>query len=147
MHIIGVDTGGSYTRIWNGIQPVRKMVTPHHYPQYLQMLSTALKEYEPIQTLVIALPAVIAHHCVVKAPNLGDGWNNQNIEADIRKLLMVKGHVHICQDTEAAGYAVQMQELDLDPTMIVTLSTGVGGALVNKRQVLPFCVAVVSQAV
>lgn len=138
MNIIGIDTGASYTRLWDGRHTVRTVATSHHYAQYLQLLTTQLKEYQPLQTLVIGLPAVIENSRVVKAPNLNADWQDQNIKADVRELLQMRGDIFILQDTEVAGYAVLAKELDdFDPTMMITLSTGVGGALIQRSGVLP----------
>jgi glucokinase len=138
MNSIGIDTGASFTRIWDGERDVLKLQTPNEYAHYLQLLNRTLKRYDPIQTLVIALPGVIEKQQIVKAPNLGSSWRGKNIEADLCKLLGVRDKILILQDTEAAGYAIQGQELNSqEPTMLITLSTGVGGALVTRDFILP----------
>ncbi len=138
MTSIGVDSGASFTRFWDGEHEVMKLRTPHIYTQYLQLLYERLRPYEPIQSLAIALPAIVEKQRIVKALNLGDEWDGKHIEADIRNLLQVTGKILILQDTEAAGYAVQNQELHgMEPTMLITLSTGVGGALVTRKCVMP----------
>jgi predicted NBD/HSP70 family sugar kinase len=138
MTSIGVDSGASFTRIWDGEHEVFRLRTPHTYAQYLQFLYESLRSYEPIQSLAIALAAIVEKQRIVKALNLGEEWDGRNIEADIRSLLRVTGKILILQDTEAAGYAVQNQELHgMEPTMLVTLSTGVGGALVTREYVMP----------
>lgn len=138
MKSIGIDTGASFTRFWDGKHKVLKLRTPRTYNQYLHLLYNKLKVYGTINNLVVALPALIEQQQIVKGVNLGSDWERKDIKADIRSLLLVTGEILILQDTEAAGYAVQKQELDdLEPTLLITLSTGVGGALVTRNSVLP----------
>ncbi len=89
MTSIGVDSGASFTRFWDGEHEVMKLRTPHIYTQYLQLLYERLRPYEPIQSLAIALPAIVEKQRIVKALNLGDEWDGKHIEADIRNLLQV----------------------------------------------------------
>lgn len=133
---IGIDTGGTSTRVWDGKDSI-KIPTPFEYDEYIALLVETLKPYNSIDTLVISLPAVIEDQKVVKIPNLSESWLRKDIQQDIKGKLNVK-KVIIIQDTEAAGYAVQGEELIGDgPALFLTLSTGVGGALVTKDIVLP----------
>ncbi|MDQ2715113.1 MAG: ROK family protein [Chloroflexota bacterium] len=135
---IGIDSGATFTRVWDGQHAVLKAQTRRSYAAYLQFLEETLKGYEPIQTLALALPALFEHGRVTVAPNLDEDWIGKDIEAAIRQVLHITGAILICQDTEVAGYGIQEHELaGLDPTLLVTLSSGVGGALVTKNCVSP----------
>ncbi|MDQ2903467.1 MAG: ROK family protein [Ktedonobacteraceae bacterium] len=133
---IGIDSGATFTRVWDGQQAVHKAQTQRRYNAYLHFLAETLKVYEPIQTLALALPALFEHGRVTVAPNLDEDWVGKDIEAAIRQVLHITGEVLIRQDTEVAGYGIQEHELaGLDPTLLVTLSSGVGGALVTQSSV------------
>jgi glucokinase len=138
MRIIGIDSGASFTRLWDGEHEVQRLRTPFTYTQYLQLLCNLLKEHKPIQSLVVALPALVEGQYIIKGANLGDDWRGKNIVSDIRNLTQITGQIAIRQDVDVAGYGVQNQELDnLEPTLLITISTGVGGALVTRNNVLP----------
>lgn len=138
MKNIGIDSGASHTRIWDGTEHIQKIQTPHSYTHYLQCLYDLLKDRQPIHNLAIALAAIVGTKNIITAVNLGEEWSERPIALDLAHLLQITGEIILLQDTEAAGYAVQARELDeLEPTMLVTLSTGVGGALVTRDLVMP----------
>ena len=138
MKIIGIDSGASFTRIWDGEHEGQKFRTPPNYMQYLELFCNLLTRLRAVHALAVALPAIIEGEHIVKGANLGDDWRGKNIVSDIRNLLSIPGEIIIRQDVEIAGFAVQISELDnLEPTMLITLSTGIGGALVTNNCVLP----------
>jgi glucokinase len=138
MSIIGIDSGATLTRIWNGQGEVRRISTPRGYSDYLRFIAGELRGDQPLESLVVALAAIVERQRVTVAPNLEPDWVGQDFAGDLRKQLDIRGTVTLCQDTEAAGYGVQAHELDdLDPTLLATLSSGVGGALVRSDTVEP----------
>jgi hypothetical protein len=64
--IIGIDTGASFTRLWDGEHEVQRFRTPPIYTKYLQLLSNLFKEHEPIQALAVALAALVEDHYIIK---------------------------------------------------------------------------------
>lgn len=135
---IAIDTGASFTRIWNGKDAVQKLRTPSDYNAYLTLLHKSLSAYETIECLVVALPGIIENNRIIKAPNLSKNWEGKDIAVDICKVLKITGKIHVVQDTEAAAYGTQNQDLfNLEPTILITLSSGVGAALITGDRVLP----------
>lgn len=136
MTSIGIDTGGTNTRIWDGHHSVLRRRTPLNYEDYLGLLEQVLTPFAP-KELAVALPAVIENQRVIKAPNLSPAWKGRDLRKDIKRRISSIERILIVQDTEAAGYAIQHDELgDKEPSLLLTLSTGVGGALVTKSDVL-----------
>src|SRR5256885_16601132 len=109
---IGIDSGASYTRIWDGSQRVQKLPTSRSYNQYLQSVYEALKDHQPIHNLAIAVAAIVAKKHVITAVNLGEDWNERPISTDIGQILRITGEIFVLPDTEAAGYAGQRNELN-----------------------------------
>jgi len=136
--ILGIDTGATFTRVWDGKRPVRKTRTPLEYEEYLELLKRTLEADRPVQHLAIALPAVIEGQCVTNVPNLGKSWQRKNIIADVSEMFPSLESVAVLQDTQAAAYGIKTREhITGLPALVVTLSTGVGGALITDRDVSP----------
>ena len=137
MMILGIDTGATFTRIWDGKNPVLKTKTPFEYDEYLELLERTIESSQGVQHLVIALPAVIEGQRVTNVPNLGESWQRRNIKADLTAICPSLENVIVLQDTHAAAYGIQSHEHVALPAMVVTLSTGVGGALIADGYVSP----------
>jgi predicted NBD/HSP70 family sugar kinase len=136
--ILGIDTGATFTRIWDGKDPVTKTKTPFEYDEYLGLLKGTIESYQLAQHLAIALPAVIEGQRVTNVPNLGKSWQKRNIKADLIAIFPFLKNVVVLQDTHAAAYGIQSHEhIVALPAMVITLSTGVGGALIADRYVSP----------
>lgn len=136
--ILGIDTGASFTRFWDGKNPVVKTKTPFEYDEYLKLLKRTIESHQSVQHLAIALPAVIDRQRVTNVPNLGKNWQNRNIKADLTAIFPSLENVAVLQDTHAAAYGIQLHEHILAlPAMVVTLSTGVGGALIADHYISP----------
>jgi predicted NBD/HSP70 family sugar kinase len=138
MNIIGIDTGATFTRLWDGRNKVVKVQTPREYESYLNLITSLLNTYSSIHNLVIALPAVIENYQIVKAPNLGKSWGKKNVKFDLSKLPSLTGDIAIIQDTAAAARGIQVYEkINVQPTIVITLSSGVGGALIVDDLIMP----------
>ena len=137
MTILGIDTGATFTRIWDGKNPVTKTKTPVEYDEYLEFLRGMIEASQGVQHLVIALPAVIEGQQVTNVPNLGESWQRRNIKADMTAICPALENVVVLQDTHAAAYGIRSHERVKLPAMVVTLSTGVGGALIADGYVSP----------
>jgi predicted NBD/HSP70 family sugar kinase len=137
MTILGIDTGATFTRIWDGKKTVTKTKTPSTYDEYLALLKRMLESSQDVQHLVIALPAVIEAQRVTNVPNLGDSWQRRDIKADLTVTCPALENVIVLQDTHAAAYGIQRHEQVVLPALVVTLSTGVGGALIADGYVSP----------
>ena len=135
---VGVDTGATRTRIAGGGEYL-SFLTPQSYDEYVSRLWERLERLPPIKRIVIALPTVIVDQTITEPPNLGEGWDRANLQGDLRK--RAKGRIRevvLAQDTEAAGYGVLDRSSTLPlPALLITLSTGLGGALLTKGGVLP----------
>jgi len=135
---VGVDTGASRTRIAWGDKYVR-FRTPKTYDEYVSRLWERLDRLPSIKRIVIALPTVIVNQTITAPPNLGEGWDRANLQDDLRR--RAKGRIRevvLAQDTEAAGYGVLARSPTLAlPALLITLSTGLGGALLTEGGVLP----------
>ena len=135
--ILGIDTGATFTRIWDGKNPVTKIKTPFEYGEYLEFIKVKIKASQRVQHLVIALPAVIEGQRITNVPNLGESWQRRNIKADLTAICPFLENVVVLQDTHAAAYGIQSHEQVTLPALVVTLSTGVGGALIANGYVSP----------
>jgi predicted NBD/HSP70 family sugar kinase len=135
--VLGIDTGGTTTRMWCGKGDIRRFDTPRDYDKYLNMVGQAVREANA-NTVVIGVPAIVERHQkVVTAVNLGQEWSGKDLAADLRALTGAS-EVVILQDTEAAGYTLQEQlHVEESHAMLITLSTGIGGAWVCKQFVEP----------
>jgi len=135
--VLGIDTGGTTTRMWSGKGNIRRFDTPHDYDEYLNMVRQEVQEANA-NTVVIGVPAIVERHQkVVAAINLGKEWSGKDLAADVSTLTGAT-EVVILQDTEAAGYALQEQLHAAEShAMLITFSTGVGGAWVSKKFVEP----------
>lgn len=136
---VGVDSGASRTRVLASESNFFSFATPSNYSDYLNVLCRFLDGLQKIDRMVIALPTVVEHYVILAPPNLGPGWNESNITKDIRQVSTAQiGEIAVVQDTEAAAHGV----LDLHivrafPALLVTLSTGIGGALISPNSVRP----------
>ena len=138
MKKLGIDTGGSFTRIWDGQSEISKLLTPRNYGSYLRLLKHEILKYTPVQSLVIALPSAIEEQCIFNAPNLGKSWCDKDILSDLHNILPEIDKISIIQDTEAAVYGIMNYEgIESKPAMVITLSTGIGGALVLEDFIKP----------
>ena len=136
--ILGIDTGASSTRVWDAVNPVLKTKTPFEYDEYLELLKRTIASRPGVKHLAIALPAVIEGQCVTNVPNLGESWQRRNIKADLTATFPALENVLVLQDTHAAAYGILKNEQSVAlPAMLVTLSTGVGGALIADGYVNP----------
>ena len=136
--ILGIDTGASSTRIWDGTNPVLKTKTPFEYDEYLEFLKQTIASGQPVQHLAVALPGVIEGQCITNLPNLGESWQSKDIKADLIGMFPSLETVAVLQDTHAAAFGIQRYEgIAALPALVVTLSTGVGGALIADGYVSP----------
>ncbi len=136
--ILGIDTGATFTRVWDGKNPVLKIKTPFEYDAYLDALKHTLESHRPVQYLAIALPAVIERQRITNVPNLGKSWQTRNIKSDLTAIFPSLENVIVLQDTHAAAYGIRSHEhVNALPAMVITLSTGVGGALIADGYVGP----------
>jgi len=135
--VLAIDTGGTGTRLWHGDGAVRRISTIRCYGDYLAMVKNAVRE-TGAETVVIGIAAIVdKHRIVVNAVNLGPEWSGKNLAADILADSPSLKRAAVLQDTEAAGYKAQTQLADNTEAMLITLSTGVGGAWVNNQFVKP----------
>ena len=136
---IGIDTGASYTRICGPTSGYVSFLTPADYPEYIRVLVHRIRLVGEINNMVLGLPCVIDNGCPVDPPHLGKGWDGCDISADIvRQCDNIGGQVRVVQDTEAAAWGfVDKAMIKKHPAMVITLSTGVGGAIVWSDAVRP----------
>ena len=137
MKIVSVDTGGTNTRIYDHKNSMAVFPTPWEYDAYVTFLKGNLSAYSPIDALAVAVPAVVENGIIRKIPNLSSSWKGRNLAQDLRDAVVDGGRILILSDIFAAGSAVKREELDGHlPTLLVTLSTGVGAALITGQGVL-----------
>jgi predicted NBD/HSP70 family sugar kinase len=136
--ILGIDTGASFTRVWDGKNPVLKLKTPFEYDEYFEQLRGIIESHQPVTHLAVAFPAAIEGQRLTNVPNLGMSWQRRDFKADLTAHFPSLGHVAILQDTHAAAYGILTHEgIPSLPALVVTLSTGVGGALLADGYISP----------
>lgn len=136
---VGVDTGASRTRICGLADEDISFQTPNSYQEYLEVLVSEIGEVGQINNMVVGLPSVIENDKPMAPPNLGQGWDGCNIKEDIvRHCDNIVGWVKLVQDTEAAAWGFLEKGIVREfPAMAITLSTGVGGAVMWPGTVKP----------
>lgn len=135
---VGVDTGATHTRVRAGDKYL-SFPTPPRYSDYLAALSGVLEGLSAIDRVVIALPTVVEGQRMLRPPNLGPGWEEGDLRDDLRRAANIAiGEVVLVQDTEAAGYGVLHRDGPKAlPSLLITLSSGLGGALLSESGVRP----------
>lgn len=136
---VGVDTGASRTRICIGGRTEAVFETPKTYESYMSRLSHQLSTAGPIGNVVVAVPSVVEEGRVLEPPNLGGGWEGRDLAAELRtRSENISGAVKVIQDTFAAAVGLQKTgAIENLPTIILTLSTGLGGAVLWRDGIRP----------
>ncbi|MCA9309392.1 ROK family protein [Candidatus Saccharibacteria bacterium] len=134
--IIGVDIGGTKTLVAefsdNGkILRERKFATPKDYDEFIATLAETVNKLEipHVQAVCVAVPGLLNRRSgIVKA--LGNlDWRDKNIRSDIRSHFETD-HIYIENDSKLAGLSeVRSLPETPDRTLYLTVSTGIGGAL------------------
>jgi predicted NBD/HSP70 family sugar kinase len=117
----------------------------HHRPEAVtaaladmarRLVAEAGVDPDLIRGVGLSVPGTIDHDgAVVFAPHLG--WEDVGIRAQLTRELGRPWPIRICNDAVALAAAVgALNSSDAQNLLIILLSEGVGGAIVNKGQVL-----------
>src|SRR3954470_4965103 len=86
----------------------------------------------------VTFPAVIQHGVARTAANVDKSWIGTDVDALLRERL--RRHVRVVNDADAAGYAeakYDPAESVAGPVLVVTVGTGIGGALIVDGVLVP----------
>jgi len=141
--IIGVDIGGTKTLVaefsnTGSILRERRFATPKHYDDFIHDLGNVVEKLElkNVEAVCVAVPGLIDRRAgVVKA--LGNlDWRDKHIRKDIKHLFDTE-HIYIENDSKLAGLSeVRALSEAPDRTLYLTVSTGIGGALLLGRNLV-----------
>ena len=135
---LGVDIGGSKTLVavfdMNGVITEQiKFPTPQEYPAFLEALHKTLAglQVQDFQAATVAVPGQLdrEHGVVLRLGNLT--WRNEAIQADCERLTGCP--VLIENDAKLAGLSEAMLHKDTETVLYVTVSTGIGTAVVYQQ--------------
>ena len=139
---VGVDIGGTKTllAVLNEQAEIVEQVkfpTLQDYDEFLTALANAVENFKnkTFSVGVVAVPGRIDRQAgvVMELGNLP--WHNQPIQADCEALLHCP--VVIENDAKLAGLSEAMLNQDHSTVLYVTVSTGIGTALIRNRQLDP----------
>jgi polyphosphate glucokinase len=104
------------------------------------VVNQVLAAYGPVQGLAVGcgLPGAIKHGHMKTAANLDKGWVDYDATAEISAKLDTA--VHVINDADAAGMAeLAYGEAKNQPgtTILLTLGTGIGSALISEGRLVP----------
>ncbi len=139
---IGVDIGGTKTLVAvlnpSGVI-VEKITfpTPQKYDEFLSQLkdSVATFEHQDYRAAGVAVPGRLNREKgeVLVLGNLP--WHKEPIQADCEKILSCP--VIIENDAKLAGLSESMLNRDADTVLYITVSTGIGTAVIQKQRLDP----------
>ena len=147
--VLGVDIGGS--GIKGGLVDVRsgEMLTERHrietpHPATPKAVAGTVKElvnhFDYKGVIGVGFPAIVRRNVAASAANIDDGW----IGTDIAKVLGKKTgqKVYALNDADAAGiacmkYGIGKEFADDGTVLMVTIGTGLGGALFVDGRLMP----------
>ncbi len=139
---IGVDIGGTKTLLatlddHGVIKQSFKFPTPSSYGDFIAALKTAVKDlkHQDFRAAGVAVPGLLdrAHGRVVSLGNLP--WKNEPIQADCQKIFDCP--VVIENDANLAGLSEAMLHKYAETVLFVTVSTGIGTAVIQKQHLVP----------
>ena len=139
---VGVDIGGTKTLVAvlnenAEITEQHKFPTPQDYDEFLTALTNAVENLKTkeFSVGVVAVPGRLDRHAGV-VMDLGNlPWHNQPIQADCENILHCP--VVIENDAKLAGLSEAMLNKDHSTVLYVTVSTGIGTAIVRNQQLDP----------
>lgn len=140
--IIGVDIGGTETFI-AALSPkgeIEKEVTfstPKDYDNFLEVLSSHAASFADVDTLCAGVPGLLdrKHGVVHSLGNLP--WVERPIRNDLKKAFGAR-RVMIENDSKLAGLSeVRKLNPQSKRALYITISTGIGGALVINNKLCP----------
>lgn len=140
------DVGGTNTRVaWSddgrSIKQTKRFNTPKDFQQGAEKIVKAAQSLNNGKTaaqVVIGIPGTIDKRRgkTIKVPNLPE-WSNKNVSRVFESKL--KQEVKLANDAELAalGEAVKGAGKGFDLVAYLTVSTGIGGALVSGKKLVP----------
>ncbi len=147
MDVLGIDIGGSAIKsarvnVREGkiVSEVFQFPTPRPATpeQFLEAFDCILKHFNSSKVLGIGFPGVVQHNTIYTAPNLDAGWQGLNLGAYLNKHFGVSAT--ILNDADAAGLAEMTWGAGKgyqEPTLVLTLGTGIGSAFFNRGLLCP----------
>ena len=141
MHV-GVDIGGTKTLVAvldaNGvIVEQQKFATPKVYDDFLKALKDTVSHFtnQDYLSAGVAVPGRLDRHkgTVISLGNLP--WRNEPIQSDCESILNCP--VVIENDAKMAGLSESMLHRDAATILYVTVSTGIGTAVIHNQKLDP----------
>lgn len=145
MYIV-IDVGGTHTRIavfkdGKTIKKKTRYSTPKGYKDGIETIIKTVKKLSgdlKIESIAIGIPGTIDRksNTTLVLPHL-NSWNDQNVSEDLKEKL--KTRVRLANDAEfaALGEAVFGSGKNNRIVGYLTVSTGIGGALVIDKKLVP----------
>lgn len=148
MLILGIDIGGTSlkaalvnTSTGAIIGEHAKIPTPSPCTReaLLQALESLVAEFHHNGPVGVGFPGVIRNGAIGTAANLGAGLIGWNLAEALRTRCALP-KVTLVNDADAAGLAIAAysgNEVSPGLTVVLTLGTGIGGALINNGKLVP----------
>lgn len=136
---LGIDIGGTKTLIAlfskrGRIIKRKKFRTPHGSRTFLQKLVAELEPFKKykVRRIVVAIPGAVQNNCSVRLGNR-HAWGYIDVYTPIKKLF----NCPIWLENDASLAALYEAHNLPGKVAFLTFSTGIGGGLVEKNQILP----------
>lgn len=151
-YVVGVDLGGTNIKLGLIVQgegivyqtslPTEADSGPDHVlsqiAKGIRLLMDALPDAETIQAIGIGAPGTISwDRTTISTPPNFPGWVSVNLRDAIQKALQMDVPVYVENDANAAGLgsAFYGAGREFDSFIMVTLGTGVGGAIIYNKEI------------
>lgn len=139
---LGIDVGGTKTLVAafderGKITFEKKFQTPQNYSTFLDLLGFEIAplELDKIKAVCIGLPASVIDRSNEEAKKFTNlAWQNVKITQDLKRLFSCP--IYFENDAKLAGYyeAIELGK-QYDRVLYVTISTGIGYALIEKENI------------
>jgi predicted NBD/HSP70 family sugar kinase len=141
--LVTIDTGGTKTLVSsfdrNGkIGESIKFPTPQNPKEYIQILTTTVREqyaHQSVDVIVLAIPGVIRNGVVKWCSNLP--WHNLDLGKELKDML--PGVTVLIENDAKLGGLGETRSLAKVPetALYVTISTGIGAGLIANGRIDP----------
>lgn len=149
-YIIGVDIGGSYTKIslfnefgiievkWElktDVSTFGENIIKDTCNSIINVIHSQKISKEQILSMGVGVPApVINNSFIVNAVNLG--WKMKNVKDEFESILGIKTVVENDANLAALGEKWQGAGKDLKDICLITLGTGIGGGIISNNKLI-----------
>jgi glucokinase len=143
--ILGIDVGGTKTLLGafdstGKLERTHRSLTSANYDDFLNTLAQDVRNFtagENISSISIAMPGSI-DRTANKVISMGHRpWKNIDVANDLKHKLSFDGAVHIENDAKLAGLGEAQTYKEYSTVVYITISTGIGTALIVDRRLDP----------